>query len=77
MKRRSFCAKSPMRCGGSYRIEVKYRSWRGASRRELEPLGLVLKGGAVSSALRDSIWPGTGVTQRAGTLKALYRSGGD
>jgi len=25
---------------------VKYRSWRGASRRELEPLGLVLRGGA-------------------------------
>lgn len=31
---------------GSYRIDVKYRSWRGLSRRELEPLSLVLKGGA-------------------------------
>ena len=31
---------------GSYRIDVKYQSWRGVSRRELEPLGLVLKGGA-------------------------------
>ncbi len=30
----------------SHRIDVKYRSWRGLSRRELEPLGLVLKGGA-------------------------------
>ncbi|MFM0213703.1 WYL domain-containing protein [Paraburkholderia sediminicola] len=29
----------------SYRIEVKYESWRGLSRRELEPFGLVLKGG--------------------------------
>ena len=31
---------------GSYRIDVKYQSWRGVSRRALEPLGLVLKGGA-------------------------------
>lgn len=31
---------------GAYRIEVSYESWRGVSRRELEPLGLVLKGGA-------------------------------
>ncbi|MEK7892809.1 YafY family protein [Burkholderia contaminans] len=31
---------------GSYRIDVTYQSWRGVSRRELEPLGLVLKGGA-------------------------------
>ena len=30
---------------GSYRIEVKYESWQGLSSRELEPLGLVLKGG--------------------------------
>ncbi|KHK54818.1 transcriptional regulator [Ralstonia sp. A12] len=30
----------------SYRIEVKYESWHGLSDRELEPLGLVLKGGA-------------------------------
>ncbi|OAJ56816.1 transcriptional regulator [Paraburkholderia ginsengiterrae] len=30
----------------SHRIEVKYESWRGLSHRELEPLGLVLKGGA-------------------------------
>ncbi|HEX7909291.1 MAG TPA: WYL domain-containing protein, partial [Paraburkholderia sp.] len=30
----------------SHRIEVKYESWRGLSQRELEPLGLVLKGGA-------------------------------
>lgn len=29
----------------SHRIEVKYESWRGTSRRELEPLGLVLKAG--------------------------------
>lgn len=29
-----------------YRIDVQYESWRGLSRRELEPLGLVLKGGA-------------------------------
>ena len=29
----------------SHRIEVKYESWRGMSRRELEPLGLVLKAG--------------------------------
>nr|WKF60698.1 hypothetical protein HUO10_005219 [Paraburkholderia busanensis] len=29
----------------SYRIEVKYESWRGVSSRELDPLGLVLKGG--------------------------------
>jgi len=31
---------------GAYRIEVAYESWRGLSQRELEPLGLVLKGGA-------------------------------
>lgn len=31
---------------GSYRIEVEYESWRGVSHRLLEPLGLVLKGGA-------------------------------
>ncbi|MPV55106.1 transcriptional regulator [Burkholderia sp. HI2761] len=31
---------------GAYRIDVKYQSWRGMSRRALEPLGLVLKGGA-------------------------------
>lgn len=30
----------------AHRIEVKYESWRGVSDRELEPLGLVLKGGA-------------------------------
>ncbi|KAG8152713.1 helix-turn-helix transcriptional regulator [Burkholderia catarinensis] len=30
----------------STRIEVTYQSWRGLSRRALEPLGLVLKGGA-------------------------------
>ena len=28
------------------RVAVRYESWRGASRRELEPLGLVLKAGA-------------------------------
>jgi predicted DNA-binding transcriptional regulator YafY len=31
---------------GAYRIEVTYESWRGLSHRALEPLGLVLKGGA-------------------------------
>lgn len=31
---------------GAYRIDVTYQSWRGISRRALEPLGLVLKGGA-------------------------------
>ncbi|KVQ59523.1 helix-turn-helix transcriptional regulator [Burkholderia territorii] len=30
----------------SQRIEVTYESWRGVSRRVLDPLGLVLKGGA-------------------------------
>jgi predicted DNA-binding transcriptional regulator YafY len=30
----------------NYRIEVQYESWRGVARRELEPLGLVLKAGA-------------------------------
>ncbi|AOI61394.1 helix-turn-helix transcriptional regulator [Burkholderia diffusa] len=30
----------------SQRIEVTYESWRGVSRRALDPLGLVLKGGA-------------------------------
>ncbi|MBN3738234.1 YafY family transcriptional regulator [Burkholderia seminalis] len=31
---------------GAYCIDVTYQSWRGVSRRALEPLGLVLKGGA-------------------------------
>jgi predicted DNA-binding transcriptional regulator YafY len=35
------------------RIEVRYRSWRGTSRRELEPLGLVLKAGAWYLAARE------------------------
>jgi predicted DNA-binding transcriptional regulator YafY len=35
------------------RIDVRYRSWRGASARELEPLGLVLKAGAWYLAARD------------------------
>ncbi|MBM2769767.1 helix-turn-helix transcriptional regulator [Burkholderia anthina] len=30
----------------SHRIDVTYESWRGVSRRALDPLGLVLKGGA-------------------------------
>ncbi|WP_342612135.1 WYL domain-containing protein [Burkholderia ambifaria] len=30
----------------SQRIDVTYESWRGVSRRTLDPLGLVLKGGA-------------------------------
>ncbi|MGL4573637.1 MAG: helix-turn-helix transcriptional regulator, partial [Burkholderiaceae bacterium] len=32
-------------CNG-YRIDVEYESWRGVSRRALEPLGLALKAGA-------------------------------
>jgi predicted DNA-binding transcriptional regulator YafY len=33
---------------------VKYQSWRGASQRELEPLGLVLKAGAWYLAAREA-----------------------
>ncbi len=36
------------------RIDVRYRSWRGASARELEPLGLVLKAGAWYLAAREA-----------------------
>lgn len=35
------------------RIDVRYQSWRGASRRALEPLGLVLKAGAWYLAARE------------------------
>jgi predicted DNA-binding transcriptional regulator YafY len=35
------------------RIGVRYQSWRGASERELEPLGLVLKAGAWYLAARE------------------------
>lgn len=35
------------------RLNVAYTSWRGTSRRELEPLGLVLKAGAWYLAARD------------------------
>lgn len=36
------------------RITVRYRSWRSASRRELEPLGLVLKAGAWYLVAREA-----------------------
>ena len=36
------------------RIGVRYQSWRGASQRELEPLGLVLKAGAWYLAAREA-----------------------
>jgi predicted DNA-binding transcriptional regulator YafY len=36
------------------RISVRYKSWRGASQRELEPLGLVLKAGAWYLAAREA-----------------------
>jgi predicted DNA-binding transcriptional regulator YafY len=36
------------------RIGVRYLSWRGASQRELEPLGLVLKAGAWYLAAREA-----------------------
>jgi predicted DNA-binding transcriptional regulator YafY len=39
------------------RIGVRYQSWRGASQRELEPLGLVLKAGAWYLAAREAGQP--------------------
>jgi predicted DNA-binding transcriptional regulator YafY len=36
------------------RVQVEYTSWRGSSRRELEPLGLVLKAGAWYMAARET-----------------------
>jgi predicted DNA-binding transcriptional regulator YafY len=36
------------------RVQVRYQSWRGASQRELEPLGLVLKAGAWYLAAREA-----------------------
>lgn len=36
------------------RLRVRYASWRGVSRRELEPLGLVLKAGAWYLAARET-----------------------
>jgi predicted DNA-binding transcriptional regulator YafY len=41
------------------RIDVQYRSWSGASRRTLEPLGLVLKGGAWYLVAREAAGKGT------------------
>jgi predicted DNA-binding transcriptional regulator YafY len=38
----------------SKRVKVAYTSWRGTSRRELEPLGLVLKAGAWYLAAREA-----------------------
>ncbi len=35
------------------RVQVRYQSWRGASQRELEPFGLVLKAGAWYLAARE------------------------
>lgn len=38
----------------SLRVQVHYTSWRGTSRRELEPLGLVLKAGAWYLVAREA-----------------------
>ena len=37
----------------SRRVRIEYTSWRGTSRRDIEPLGLVLKAGAWYLAARD------------------------
>ncbi|RXV65009.1 YafY family transcriptional regulator [Burkholderia stabilis] len=58
---------------GSYRIDVKYQSWRGVSRRELEPLGLVLKGGAWYLIARVAGKPGA-LTFRLANIHELTAS---
>lgn len=59
---------------GAYRIEVRYESWRGLSRRELEPLGLVLKGGAWYLVARVAGRPGA-LTFRLANIHELKSSG--
>ncbi|KVL10324.1 helix-turn-helix transcriptional regulator [Burkholderia cepacia] len=58
---------------GSYRIDVKYQSWRGTSRRALEPLGLVLKGGAWYLIARMVGKPGA-LTFRLANILELHAS---
>jgi predicted DNA-binding transcriptional regulator YafY len=52
------------------RIGVRYQSWRGASQRELEPLGLVLKAGAWYLAAREAGKPEVR-TWRLASMQAL------
>jgi predicted DNA-binding transcriptional regulator YafY len=52
---------------------VQYQSWRGASRRELEPLGLVLKGGAWYLIARAAGKPGA-LTFRLANIHELNAS---
>ncbi|TAL52829.1 YafY family protein [Pandoraea sp.] len=59
---------------GAYRIEVTYESWRGVSHRELEPLGLVLKGGAWYLVARMVGRPGV-LTFRMANIHELKTSG--
>ncbi|HET7863426.1 MAG TPA: WYL domain-containing protein [Burkholderiaceae bacterium] len=58
----------------SRRLHVDYESWRGVTRRELEPLGLVLKAGAwylvAKTARRDSVR-----TYRLASLRSLKTGG--
>jgi predicted DNA-binding transcriptional regulator YafY len=55
------------------RIGVRYQSWRGASQRELEPLGLVLKAGAWYLAARETGKDGVR-TWRLASMLALTSS---
>ena len=52
------------------RLRVDYMSWRGLSRRELEPLGLVLKAGAWYLAARESRQPAVR-TYRLASVRGL------
>lgn len=54
---------------GAYRIDVTYQSWRGVSRRALEPLGLVLKGGAWYLIARVAGKPGALTFRLANVLE--------
>lgn len=53
------------------RIEVRYESWRGATERVLEPLGLVLKAGAWYLLARAAETPAKGDTVRTYRLASL------
>lgn len=57
------------------RIRVDYASWRGTSRRDLEPLGLVLKAGAWYLAARD-VGKEAVRTYRLASVLALGAGGG-